>query len=350
MSNEIFLSGTGVESTEENLAEMLDHENTESLFFASAYVTYYGVDEISNVLDDLDIGHCAAVFGLDGYVTQPSAIELARELGWSLRLARGTHTFHPKMALTGGEPPDAFSDGPHAGYIGSANFTKGGFKNNIETGLITYQDEILSGFNKTANDIWELADPAEEIDIDEYSEKYAEISRKRSRDMEPPGVGETTESEGGSDPDNYEDEKPPKKPAYHPRHAIAAWAGLQSFTGDYTFQLEFPKTAGEIVKRLVGGIEGDVKVLCSDNVVREMTYRFYEDNGMFRLNIANEVPGIEKARNKRSGIALVEENESSDVPIKLDVIHDDEVQKEIVLRSKREGSWRETPTRLYGWF
>jgi len=350
MSNEVFLSGTGEESTAEKLAEMLDDEDTEWLFFASAYVTYHGVDKISTILDDLDIEHCAAVFGLDGYITQPAAIELARELGWSLRLARGTHTFHPKIALTGSEPPNPFSDGPYAGYIGSANFTKGGFENNIETGLITRQDEILFGLNKIANDIWELADPAKEMDLDEYSSKYAEISRKRSRDLEPPGVGETTESEGGSDPADSEDEEPPERPAYHPRHAIAAWAGLQSFTGDYTFQLEFPRTAGEIVKRLVGGIEGDVKVLCSDAVTREMTYKFYPDNGMFRLNIPNEVPGIETARDRKSGIAVVEENEDSDVPIKLDVIHDNKVETETVQRSKREGSWGETLTRLYGWF
>lgn len=348
MSNKIFLSGRGGESTEEKLMEMLDNQGSGCLFFASAYVTRHAVDRVDTVLDDLDIEHCAAVFGLDGYVTQPAAIDLARELGWLLRLARGTHAFHPKIALVGSEPPDSFSDGPLAGYIGSANFTKGGFENNIETGLITRQESILSELDVVANDIWELADSPEDIDLDKYSDQYAKISRKRTRDIAPPEMGEATESEGGSDPEEHGDEKPPKKPAYSPRHATTAWAGLQSFTGDYTFQPEFPRTAGEIVKRLVGDRE-EVKVQCSDGV-REMAYVFYEDNGMFRLNIPNDVPGVQTARDRKSGIAVIEENDDPDIPIKLNIIHDDHVETEIVQRSKREGSWGKTPTRLYGWF
>jgi len=188
----------------------------------------------------------------------------------------------------------------------------------------------------------------EEIDIKEYSDRYAEISRKRSKDLEAPGVGETAEGESSADRKKQNDETPPERPAYNSRHATAAWAGLQSFTGEYKFQPEFPRTAGEVVKRLVGDIE-DIKIQCSDGV-REMTYVFYEDNGMFRLNIPNDVSGVQTARDRESGIALIEKNESPNIPIKLDIIHDDEAEAEIVRRSKREGSWGETPTRLYGWF
>ena len=347
MSDEIFLSGTGGKTTRDRLSELLSKTNAETLFFASAYVTQGGVSRIERILDDQQIELCVAVFGLDGNVTQPIAIESARELGWPLRLIEdSTHLFHPKLALAGGPPPHPFSKDIRGGYIGSANFTKGGLVDNIEAGLIVRDKDLLNDLREVANEIWDLAEPVDEVDVEAYARRYAKAARERPTDYQPPGVGASVTSEVGSE----DDSKPPQKPTYNPIHATAAWAGLESFTGEFTFQLEFPRTAGEVIRSLVGSDEAKVDVACSDNKVRQMKYKFYEDNGMFRLNIPNEVPGVERARQEETGIGIVRKSDQPDLPLRLEIINDETLVREFVQRSKREGSWGETSTRLYGWF
>lgn len=167
MSSDVFLAGVGV-TTLEKLEEILDDSKTESLFFASAFVTQNGVDEISDLIDAHGVKNCGVVFGLDGYVTEPKAIKSAQELGWTVRLISSNHIFHPKVALTGGELPDPFSDGAQAGYIGSANFTGGGLDGNIEAGIITRDADLLSGLTTVASEICKLATPVDEVDLDDY--------------------------------------------------------------------------------------------------------------------------------------------------------------------------------------
>lgn len=349
MTSDVFLSGLGI-TTLEKIEGILDDSETESLFFASAFVTQNGVDDISDALAAYGVENCGAVFGLDGYVTEPKAIESAQELGWTVRLVSSSSIFHPKIALTGSGLPDPFSDGAQAGYIGSANFTGGGLDGNIEAGVITRDADLLSDLTTVADEICELATPIEEVDLADYASQYAEVARERPSESKSPGVGEFTVDTEGTSPEDFEDTDIREEPSYEPIHATAVWAGLQSFTGEYTFQLEFPKTAGEIIQALTEDAGEEVSVLCSDDEIRDMTYTYYEDNLMFRLNIPNEVPGIETAREERRGIGLVEENDSDDAPIQLRIINDERDASEIIRRSMREGSWDQTSTRLYGWF
>lgn len=345
MSDEVFLSGTGETTTQAKLSQLLDETDAQALYFASAYVTQSGVNRIADLIEEHQIERCIAVFGLNGNITQPSAIDSALELGWTLRLIEGgSHQFHPKIALVGGVEPKPLSD-VYGGYIGSSNITKGGLVDNIEAGLIVRNNETIESLSETAGDIWKLANPVEDVDIEAYAERYAENARERPTSSQPPGVGASPASETETE----EESEPPEKPAYQPDHARAGWAGLESFTGDYTFQVEFPGTAGEVINEMVGA-EEEIDVLCSDEKVREMLYDFYEDNGMFRLNIPNEVPGVQQARREESGIAIVSECDESDATLELEIINEDDRVDEFVRRSKREGSWDKTPTRLYGWF
>lgn len=345
MSGKAFISGVTGKTTYDMLSDLLSETDAASLFFASAYVTQAGVDRIETLLDQYQIKTCVAVFGLDGCVTQPKAIESAVDLGWTLCLVEGgRHHFHPKIALTGDSPPDPFAEA-YGGYIGSANFTQGGLINNIETGLIVQDTETVNGLSNVAEKVWELAEPVKNVDLDKYSDRYASAARKRPTDYQPPGVGPSLTGE--IDPED--ESESPQYSTYNPKHATVAWAGLESFTGEYTFQVEFPKTAGEVIRSLLGADEAEIGVLCSDKVVREMKYKFYEDNGMFRLNIPNEVIGVEQARREKSGIALVTGSERENASLELEIINNKERIEEFVHRSKREGSWDETPTRLYGW-
>ena len=344
MPDEIFFSGPGSKTTQDRLSESLSSVSASSLFFASAYVTQSGINRIEDLLEEHQITTCVAVFGLDGAVTQPVAIESAQKLGWSLRLIEGkNHPFHPKLALAGGPPSEPFSDA-YWGYMGSANITKGGLYSNIEAGLLTQDQTLIEDLQDIAQEIWALAEEPNRVDLEEYSDRYAEAARARPANYQPVGAGASVVSEVDSD----DDSGPPEVPTYNSKHATVAWTGLESFTGEYTFQVEFPRIAGEVIRSLVGSDDAEINVMCSGGT-RSMKYSFYEDNGMFRLNIPNEVPGAKQARREKSGLAVVRKHDQPGIPIELEIINDRAAVADFIQRSKREGSWGETQTRLYGW-
>jgi len=346
MSDEVFLSGFDGKRTRDKLSQLLSETEAESLFFASAYVTLRGVSRIETILHESQVETCVAVFGLDGTITQPSAIESAIEADWILRLIEGGgNHFHPKIALAGGSTPEPFSD-VQGGYLGSANFTKGGLVGNIEAGLIVQEDNISGGLQEICEKIWESAEPVDNVDLGQYASRYAEKARNNPSDTQPAGVGASI----GSEVDAENGSGPPDKPTYNTKHANIAWVGLESFTGKYTFQVEFPRKTAEVIRGIVDSDEQEVEVevLCSDQK-RKIEFTFYDDNQMDRLNIPNEVPGVEQARKEESGLAVVKQRDSDDVPIELEIINDEADVQEFVQRSKREGSWDETSTRLYGW-
>ena len=130
--------------------------------------------------------------------------------------------------------------------------------------------------------------------------------------------------------------------------ASVAWAGLQSFTGEYKFQVEFPKVAGEVLNRILGRpAHGNaVDINCEDRETRE--FKYYPDNGMFRLNIPNEVPLVDWALEHKAGIACVERREAQDNPY-FEILKPGRSLMDIMERSFALGTWGRTPTRLYGW-
>jgi hypothetical protein len=93
-----------------------------------------------------------------------------------------------------------------------------------------------------------------------------------------------------------------------------------------------------------------VRVLCEDGTVREMRYRYYQDNAMFRLNVPNDTPGVAWARENRAGIAMVEALPEGDVPLRFRIILPGRQATDIIGRSVALGTWGKTPTRFYGWF
>jgi len=346
MSFNIFLSEVGGETTKERLSQLLSETEANSFFFVSAYVTYPGVSRVKNLLEEYQIEDCNAVFGLDGIVTQPSAIEYAIDLGWNIRFIESSDPhFHPKFAVAMGSPPDYKIRG---GYIGSANFTKGGLSENIEAGIFIQDDTVFSDLKSMVEDIWRIAEPVDNVDLEAYSVQYAKSSRDQSTSTQPAGVGAAITSEVKTE----DESDPPERPSYNPEYGSVAWVGLESFTGEARFQLEFPRDPAEVLRGMIGSAQEEdveVSVLCPNGETREMLYSWYDDNQMDRLNIPNDVQGIQQAREEESGLAVFRDSEHSEASIELEIIHDEEEIKEIVERSKREGTWGETSTRQYGW-
>lgn len=133
--------------------------------------------------------------------------------------------------------------------------------------------------------------------------------------------------------------------------ASAAWAGLQSFTGEYTLQVEFPRDAGVVLQRMIGGVASGpfVNLKCDDGTTRPMRYAFYSDNSMFRLNVPNEVLGAQWARENKDGLAFID-LDLTDKSLSFRIVLPGATLTSIVKRSMALGTWGRTSTRLYGWF
>ena len=133
--------------------------------------------------------------------------------------------------------------------------------------------------------------------------------------------------------------------------ASVAWAGLQSFTGAYNLQVEFPKEAGKVLLRIFEHLSRDdtIDIVCADGEVRTFKYKFYEDNRMFRLNIPNSTPFVAWAREHKQGIAYVGYGEAQG-PLYFQILRPGQSMIDIVDRSLALGTWGRTPTRLYGWY
>ena len=81
-----------------------------------------------------------------------------------------------------------------------------------------------------------------------------------------------------------------------------------------------------------------------------MKFSFYKDNSMFRLNIPNDIKGVDWARKNKEGIALVEAGPVGGAPVRLSLFCPGIEANEVIARSHALGSWGKTTSRLYGWY
>ena len=113
-----------------------------------------------------------AVVGLWGHLTEPIALRTLAEIG-ELRLVNPTRRFHPKVFLFRGA-------GKRVCWIGSANFTSGGFGMNEEVMFETTATQTVAAW---FNQLWQRCGPLGARDIEQYA-----ISRIRNppQQMTPP--------------------------------------------------------------------------------------------------------------------------------------------------------------------
>jgi len=354
MSQRIVLSGLGTQH-EDALRALLIRGKPRVVGIAAAFVSIEGVQRSLRILRRCGDPRCRLIAGTDNAVTHPEALYAAREEGWTVRLGRSrTGIFHPKLIVAGRR----FS---HNGtiqqlccmYMGSSNLTTGGFSRNVECGLVADAEGCLESASESFAELWSSAVPADNAALRHYAARFAERARRRTAsELADLGVSDTDPLP--SRPNHLRTQKPPPRPALGADFAIAAWAGLESFTGDYRFQIEFPRDAGNVIIRLIGPRSqagGRLDVYCPDDEsTRTMQYKFYQDNNMFRLNVPNDVPGVQWARVHRGGLAIVEQGPSGGAPLRLRLLKPGIDSSEIIGRSAALGTWGRTPTRLYGWY
>lgn len=355
MAQKILLSGMGTTHFRDALRLSLLRGRPNIVGIAAAFVSTEGVRQLIDIFKRCGNPKCQLIAGTDNAVTHPEALYAARDNGWNIRLGKSSRgIFHPKLVVAGKK----FSRSGAIQqlccvYVGSSNLTSGGLSVNVECGLIADADGCLVSASDVFSELWKAAKPATEAELQHYAARFAERSRRRSvSELADLGVNDSRPVPTG--PIDLCVQQPPSRPALGADFAVAAWAGLQSFTGEYRFQVEFPKIAGKVISQLIRAhveADGRIDVFCTDDeITRPMHYKFYQDNSMFRLNVPNDVPGVAWARKHKDGLAIVEQGLPGGAPLRIRFLKPGADASEIVGRSAALGTWGRTRTRSYGWY
>jgi len=345
------LSGKTLEGA---ITRELKRSPPEVLGVAVAYVSIYGAKFLRTLVGNLHIATVRLVADTGDAITHPEALKIALDQGWSVRTANpNAGTFHPKMMVGGSSFSE--TDGIETAtwmIVGSGNLSKGGLVANVETSLIRSSEALPKTSGLAFKELWDIGEELNSTRLQAYAKYFAEHNATRSpRDLAILGIADAPLEEL-----QEQAVRQRKAPAQDERSienevASAAWAGLESFTGEYTLQVEFPRDAGEVLVRIVGsaGAGQFVDLRCEDGQTRPMRFRYYNDNAMFRLNIPNEVPLVGWARSNKVGIALVEQSRDDGV-LTFQIVAPGKAMNEVIGRSAALGTWGKTPTRLYGWY
>ena len=354
MSQQIVLSGIVGEEHGRVLHQFLVRERPRAVGIAAAFVSVEGVRRLSRILGQSGRPRCRLIAGIDNAITHPEALYEAKNLGWHIRLGHANQgIFHPKLVVAGQNfGRDGLLHGLSVVYVGSSNLTAGGFQLNVECGFIAEGEECSASAAEAFRLLWDSSTSATATQLRRYAKRFSDRARLR-KPSELAELGICESPPVLSTASALRTRKP--SPAIvGTEFARTVWAGLQSFTGEFRFQVEFPKTAGRVIDQMISSSVGageQLEVYCpEDSIPRPMSYRFYDDNGMFRLNIPNEVHGVSWAREHGDGIVVIEKGSPVGVPLSLRILKPGTEEMEIVNRSVALGTWGKTSTRIYGWY
>ena len=322
---------------------------------AVAYVSASGFSLVKKILDEAGVGEVRLVTDTRDGVTHPKALRSAVESGWNVRVVDSLGgTFHPKLYVgAAGFDDNAGVTDLSLVIAGSPNLSHSGFLKNGECVFWSAAPHSRKSAAKAWLDCWNSGVPATTKRIQEYEKYFAMCNRYRKpADLVALGIADSIPEKIDGAPKKSVTPPKPEHKMISESAASVAWAGLQSFTGAYNLQVEFPKQAGLVLLHIFENLPQDdsVDILCTDGKVRAFKYRFYEDNGMFRLNIPNSTPLVAWAREQKQGIAYVEYRETPG-GLYFEIVQPDQTKMmDIVDRSLALGTWGRTPTRLYGWY
>ncbi len=349
------------------LREALSEEAPRAIGVASAFVSTQGVDLLHSLIPQQQSQAVRLIAGTSLAFTHPNALTMATEMEWSVRLGVAPEgLFHPKLIIGGDSfAPNGGVTNPSVMYVGSANLTRPAMERNVECGVLFRGASVPSEGANVFQMIWDSSPELTDHTLRQYSSLFTRRNRTRtSRDLQEFGV---TDAEGdeGITLANIGQHPQPEHRALDHQNADTVWVGLETATGGFTFQPEFPRLVGDMVLRMIeeDGVQptshgegqrervvAEIDVMCADGHVRQMTFTYYHHNAMSRLNIPNDVPNAEWARENRAGIAKVSRDDDGEANILLDILMPGDSANECARRSFVLGTWQTTPTRAYGWF
>jgi hypothetical protein len=323
------------------LEELLGRSQPAVLGMATAFLSLEGARKYDALTLNSGIQASRVVAGLAGAITNPLALRYLRERGHDVRLGISVRgIFHPKLMVGGrGFLRSGGVEEAVCGYVGSANFTGPGLERNLEVLFTSLDRDMVVGVADAFGRIWQRSERITAPGLRRYEQVFARAQLKRSLlDLELLAIVEAVPTRGR------------QQPIIDPRLCNAVWAGLQSFTGEHMFQVEFPRRAGEALGTLLRTKSGRVEVECSDGYPRNVGFAYYPDNGMYRLNVPNNLPLVEWVRTNHAGALLVwRDDDGSPDRLTVEIIRGRRL-KECVSRSHALGTWGKTSTREFGWY
>jgi hypothetical protein len=336
-------SGLGSRTFDRVLRQGVRKAKPAVLGIAVAYTSVAGFNRLSGLLNAEKVEGVCLVTDTTDCVTHPNALAAAMKAGWEVRVVDSLPgTFHPKLYL-GGVSFDSSRSvvSPTLAIVGSANLSRAALFRNGECSYLQVGSLIPASANTSWCECWDTGQPLTQKLLAAYGVEFARRNKRRAiEDMLALGVSDEEEKNA----------KGPQPASMPTSVATAAWAGLQSFTGDYNLQVEFPRDAGEVLKALLakGSQGGSVQLLCSDGQTREFKFRYYAHNGMFRLNVPNATPLVDWVRANHDGIAVVEASDGT--PTTFQIMQPGGTLSRVAARSYALGTWGATSTRQYGWY
>lgn len=343
MTHAIFQGGPD-DAALDCIRNLLAASDGTQLRIASAYISRDGITLIDEAREECGIQRVHLVTGVNQFFNPPNAFRAAVDAGWQVAANEDdTRLFHPKLLLR-----TTRTDRHTLGLVGSANVTKFGLTRNFECGLLTTDEAILSDLADTWDSYRNNATRVTPGWIVRYTQTFATRARSRpAAAYVPLGVVDEPELTAGG-LERIRRATPRDDHAIPAGSARLAWAGAESFTGEHTFQIEFPRDAAHVLRRLVSRYEreGYAPFLCADGTTRDMKAAYYDQNGMFRVNVPNPTPGVARARRRRDGIVVVWEDRRG---LHLEMLPPGDRADDIVQRSVALNCWGRTTTRMYGW-
>lgn len=350
MTAKLYTTGAGTGDLRSTISRSLKATESKYVSAAFAYTSVFGSCFLREIVGKLKLDGVSLVTDIRDCITHPEALRIGLDEGWAIRVVnRPEGTFHPKVLVGSVEQKVCIPSDARAIIVGSGNLSKGGLLSNVECGVSLQAARELLAAPVIFSRLWKLGIPLTKAGLTAYEKRFRERNAERSpKDMLALGVSDSPEIPSV----RQMRDSVPQRRSVTTSVAEAAWAGLESFTGEYTFQLEFPRDAGQVLRRIVSatGQSPKVTIACEDGLDRPMRYRYYPDNGMFRLNIPNDVPGVTAARQSKSGVALVEATGAAAHPLRVRVSSDPSFISRVAGRSYSLGTLGKTPTRLYGWY
>jgi HKD family nuclease len=326
-------------SLESDLKQLIKKTDAGTIQVATAYLSMYGADFITKMAQSLGGSGHRAIVGISQRVTQPEAIHKLIDAGIDVRLGVvSSGIFHPKL-LVGLKKLGRIAQ-PVCSYIGSANITYGGLRKNSECAECSDEIAIAARAHDALSIFWNSAHKTTKRALTEYEKRYALGLKERSAtDLRDLGV----ELERIATPGTGMRTKVPVV-----ERSTVVWVGLQSFTGDYDLQVEFPRLAGEAFLNIANPKNRKATVICGDGTKRSLIFDYYKSNSMYRLNLPNDLPLVPWVRAQRNGY-LVISKESATNTVRAEILKPRQIT-ELKEKSRVLGTLGETSTRQYGWF
>lgn len=343
------LSINGKRNISSQIIAVVNQIKVDAICVATAYLTLDGAKFLEKLADEKSVKSRVIVIGVSGDITHPAAITFLRDNDWAIRLGQSTQgIFHPKLLVAGiGYSKNSGIKKPLACYLGSGNFTAAGLYRNTELGCTSTEVMLTESTATAFFEAWKNSKDLTTDALSEYGKRFSQRLKERTvRELQHLEIVDV--------------EAVPRSRARIQRSqsvlgidsCSTVWVGLESFTGEHTFQVEVPGFAGRVLDNLLNSRGGAVTIDCSDGTSRNMLFRYYDANGMFRLNVPNDVPLVSQARlakgtGKKYALTITVDEYTGHLAA--EILFGKRLL-EFERKSAALGTLGTTSTRKYGWF